>query len=155
MQKQATKLRSVLHEKPKKIKKVLSINLDVEKRIGVVRVNKKRMQADLVTLPTIVESNKCIDKVHLFKTADVSQMLICREESKESNNESLGDSKENKPTQDYPHGIAPPLKNVKRYRFRKIKMNKNTIMQESDIEKEVLWLLRMDNAAVSEKLNPL
>lgn len=138
-------MRNVLQQKPKKIKKVLSINLDVDKRVGVVTVNKKKLHGELVTLPTIVESNKCIDKVHLFKTADISQMLICKEGNKQPVEEPDKDSL----PKVYPHGIAPPFKNVKRYRFRKTKENNNTAMQESDIEKEILWLLRMDNAAVS------
>lgn len=136
----------------------MSIDLNVDKREGVVTVNKKRLKGDLVTLPTIVESNKCMDQVHLFKTADISQMLICKEENKHADDENCNKSSsvttEKNKHKEYSHGITPPLKNVRQFRFRKTKINKNDVMQESDVEKEVLWLLRMDSAAVSIRQSP-
>lgn len=128
-------MRQIFRTKPKKIKKLLAIDLDAESKTGTVRFNKKDLPAKLVQLPTIVESNKTYDKVHLFKTADVLQMLVCGDLIK-------GEGCE------HPHGVAPPLKNVKKRRFRKTQKNKNVDVDEEEVEKELLWLLRMDNEAV-------
>lgn len=38
----------------------------------------------------------------------------------------------------WPHGITPPLKNVRKHRFRKILPNKNT--DDSEIDKEVCFI---------------
>ena len=37
------------------------------------------MSAKLVDLPTIIESQKTIDKKTFYKTADICQLLVCRE----------------------------------------------------------------------------
>lgn len=109
----------------------------MEKKTGTVTFNKKQLPAKLVNLPTVVESNKCYDGVHLFKTADVLQMLVC------------GDLVNKTGTgHDHPHGLAPPLKNVRKKRFRKTQRNRNVDVDEEEVEKELLWLLRMDNEAV-------
>lgn len=102
-----------------------------------MQVGKKLLPAKLVNLPTIIESNKTYDKVHLFKTADVMQMLICDESV----------VKEDKC--EYPHSIAPPLKNVRKKRFRKSQRNRKLEVDEEELEKELMWLMRMDNEAVS------
>ena len=46
-----------------------------------------------------------------------------------------------------PHGIAPPMKNVRKRRFRKTLKKK--YVEAPEIEKEVRRLLRVDNEAVS------
>lgn len=138
LQKQAEKVRQILHKKPKKLKKYFSINLDVDNKTGTIQLGRKLLPAKLVTFPNIVESNKCYDKVHLFKTADVSQMLICETPETIKNNNTF----------DYPHGLTPPLKNVRKKRFRKAQRNKNVEFDEEELEKELLWLIRMDNEAV-------
>lgn len=66
----------------------LSINLDSELRYGEVRLNNQKLHAKVVDLPTIVESYKTADNVNLYKTADISQMLVCSVEPiKEPSNE--------------------------------------------------------------------
>lgn len=142
MQKQATKIRNTLKKKPRKIKKTLSLNLDVESREGTINVRKKRLHAKLVDLPTITESYKTTDKTNLFKTANVSQMLICSKYTPKEINED--DPQAFKHT----HGLTPPLKNVKKCRFRKTLKNSNDVIEAEDVEKEVLLLLRADNEAV-------
>ena len=49
----------------------------------------------------------------------------------------------------YPHGVCPPLKNVRKRRFRKV-LRKN-FAEAPEIEKEVKHLLRVDNEAVDVK----
>lgn len=147
-----------MQTKPKKIKQLLSLNVDPEKGSGTITYKNKNLKAKLVKLPTILESYKSADKVHIFKTADVSHMLVCEEDDKKVGNKVVdlrGDSKESAPGEkgkverEWPHGITPPLKNVKRVRFRKVIQNKSD-GNEAEIEKEVLWLLRMDNSAVRQ-----
>lgn len=110
--------------------------MDVETKKGSVQIGRKHLPAILVTLPTIIESNKTYDSVHLFKTADVTQMLICDE------TDSGGGKFE------YGHGVAAPLKNVRKKRFRKAQRNRNVEVDDEELEKELLWLIRMDNEAV-------
>lgn len=122
-------------------------------RTGIVTLNKKTLNATLVDLPTIVESYKMTDKVNLYKTADICQMLLCKEQSKDVKVEEEDDNKNGstnatKKKYLYPHGITAPLKNCRKFRFRKTLRNKNDIQETADIEKEVLLLLRMDNEAV-------
>lgn len=47
----------------------------------------------------------------------------------------------------WPHGLAPPMKNVRKRRFRKTLKKK--YVEAPEIEKEVRRLLRVDNEAVS------
>lgn len=147
-----------MQTKPKKIKQLLSISVDPEKSSGTITYRNKNLKAKLVKLPTLVESYKSTDKVNIFKTANVSHMLVCEEDEKKVDEE-IVDNKENcnesnsgkkeRVEHQWPHGIAPPLKNVKRTRFRKVIQNKSD-GNEAEVEKEVLWLLRMDNSAVSK-----
>ena len=48
-------------------------------RKGVVEFDGWHMSGKLVDLPTIIESQKTIDKKTFYKTADISQMFICKE----------------------------------------------------------------------------
>lgn len=127
-------------------------------RTGIVFVNKIPLIAVLYDLPTMVESNKMTDKVNLYKTANISQILICGDEndklqtSSDENEPVLNgldkESNVDKKKYAYKHGISPPLKNIRKFRFRKTLHNKTDIQESADIEKEVLLLLRMDNEAV-------
>ncbi|KAI4454458.1 transcription initiation factor tfiid 55 kd subunit-related [Holotrichia oblita] len=141
---QAKIIHKLLKKKPKKIKKHLSIEF-TDLRHAIVKVHRTFLHGIVVDLPTIIESNKTIDGVHLFKTADMCQMLLCQlinEEEKEN---------ESKKLCQYPHGLTPPLKNVKKRRFRKTLRNKDDAEEAADIEKEVLLLLRTDNEAVATR----
>lgn len=137
-----------MHNKPKKLKNMLSITLDKDLREGKVRVNKKTLNAKVLDMPTIIESYKTVDKANLYKSANISQIVVCRKD-KEENKENLVPSNiKEKKKHSFPHGLTPPLKNVSKYRFRKTMQNPNDVLEAEDIEKEVLWLLRSDNEAV-------
>jgi TATA-binding protein-associated factor Taf7 len=108
---------------------------------------------------------KTIDKINLFKVNNLSQMILCSEEPQqmpasrslsqqpststatktledtenETNQSELSKQKSEKMYQ-YPHGILPPLKNVRKRRFRKTKKKK--YMDAPEVEKEVKRLLR-------------
>lgn len=110
---------------------------------------------------------KTVDKVNLYKVNDISQMLLCTEEPPKipeiktppscqpstsadakaiedaeaaAVEESVAKQKREKLYQ-YPHGIVPPLKNVRKRRFRKTKKKK--YMDAPEVEKEVKRLLRL------------
>lgn len=122
---------------------MITLDLDVDSREATITIRKKELKGHLVDLPTVNESYKTTDNVNLFKTANISQMLICSK-AKDVNDDNKIDK--------YPHGITPPLKNVRKCRFRKTLKNPNNPAEFEDIEKEVLLLLRADNEAV--RLNP-
>ena len=84
------------------------------------------------------------------------QMLICKEEDDQTttDEESPVKTKKKDPNKVdkkflWPHGITPPMKNVRRRRFRKTLKKK--YVEAPEIEKEVKRLLRVDNDAVSVK----
>lgn len=65
------------------LKDRLNIQLDTDIRNGVVRFDGWTLSAKIVDLPAIVECHKTLDKKNFYKTADISQMMICKEEADE------------------------------------------------------------------------
>lgn len=117
--------------------------MNPENRFGQLIINENMIPLKLVDLPCILESLKTVDRKLFFKTADIHQMFLSYVPEQNNN------VKENKKDQySYPHGITPPLKNVRINRFRKTMKNKQPL-DGPEIEKEVKWLLKMDNEAVS------
>lgn len=78
----------------------------------------KTWNAKLVDLPCIVESHKTLDNKRLYKTADICQMLLVESQTGNSQSATEGEKFD---IEDYiyPHGITPPLKHVRKRRFRK------------------------------------
>lgn len=146
------------------IKERLFIELNTETRKGRLKFDDETFEARLVDLPCIVESLKTTDKKMFYKTADICQMLVCKTQDDPWNssdeeaikNANANDNKK-KPLKKgeeknnalnkykWPHGLAPPLKNVRRKRFRK--MAKKKIIDYAEIEKEVKQLFRADRDA--------
>lgn len=94
-----------------------------------------------------------MDLKSFYKTADICQMMICKTEPEEPplEEESPNKNKKKDPNKVdkkflWPHGITPPLKNVRKRRFRKTLKKK--YVEAPEIEKEVKRLLRVDNEAV-------
>lgn len=136
------------------LKDRITINIENDMRHGEVRVDHWLMSAKVVDLPTIVESLKTIDGKGFYKTADVCQMLLCKEEDDQTATDEDSPQKTKKKDPNkvekkylWPHGITPPTKNVRRRRFRKTLKKK--YVEAPEIEKEVKRLLRIDNDAVS------
>lgn len=145
------------------IKDRLSVELNTESRKGRIKFDDETFEARLVDLPCIVESLKTIDRKLFYKTADICQMLVCRtqddpwtsdeEEMLKQNETNKKTSKQKKDSDKnsalnkykWPHGLAPPLKNVRRKRFRKVAKKK--IVDYAEIEKEVKQLFRADRDA--------
>lgn len=125
-------------------------------RYGEVRYDQWLMHAKVLDLPTVIESLKSVDLKNFYKTADICQMMICKMEPEELPIEEESPSKNKKKDPNkvdkkflHPHGVTPPLKNVRRRRFRKTLKKK--YVEAPEIEKEVKRLLRVDNEAVSVK----
>lgn len=144
----------------------LFIKFDTDIRHGSLKFDNCSMPARLYDLPTIVESYKTLDRKNFYKTADVSQILICMEDSTTNGSgESIDDLDEEKKKETYdrlfksggsgkreflyPHGITPPLKNVRKRRFRKTLKKK--YVDFSEIEKEVKRLFKFDCEAIESK----
>ncbi|XP_060874714.1 transcription initiation factor TFIID subunit 7-like [Metopolophium dirhodum] len=141
----------------KDAKEQLSIKLENDIRKGEVIIGNHRLFAKVVDLPTIIEGQKTIDNKTVYKTADICQMIICKENeefllSDEDEKTKVFKKKEpNKVDKKYlwPHGVTPPLKNVRKRRFRKTLRKK--YVEAPEIEKEVKYLLKSDSEALSVK----
>lgn len=141
----------------KDAKEQLSIKLENDIRKGEVKIGNHHLYAKVVDLPTIIEGQKTIDNKTVYKTADICQMIICKENkdfllSDEDDKTKVLKKKEpNKVDKKYlwPHGITPPLKNVRKRRFRKTLRKK--YVEAPEIEKEVKYLLKSDSEALSVK----
>ncbi|ORY91940.1 TAFII55 protein conserved region-domain-containing protein [Syncephalastrum racemosum] len=115
-----------------------------DNRRGAFYADGKKYDATLVDLPTIIESQKTLDKKQFFKVADISQMLLIENASKENNthNSTAQMNVANDPYT-FNHGLTPPLKHVRKRRFRK-KLSKRAI---EEVEREVERLLEVDATA--------
>ena len=82
-----------------------------------MRIRRNLYGAKLVDLPTIVESSKTLDRKSLYKTADICQMLIIGDPIQYEDTILAYPSKPSDYI--YPHGITPPLRWVRKRRFRK------------------------------------
>jgi len=132
------------------LKDKLLIELSPDSRHGKVTYGGYVFNAKLVDLPCIIESLKTIDRKTFYKTADVCQMLLCTNDDDEISIEADNVKKKEKDKRYlWNHGICPPLKNVRKKRFRKVLTKK--YQEQPDIEKEVKRLFRMDNEAIDIK----
>ena len=144
----AASLKAVVQSGVLNLKDRLSIQIDQDMRHGTLRFDGWTMPAKIVDLPCVIESHKTLDKKNFYKTADICQLMVCRNEMDDvdptDNQEKL-----NKDGKDRrficPHGITPPLKNVRKKRFRKTLKKK--VVDVPEIEKEVKRLFRTDNEA--------
>uniref|UniRef100_A0ABD2XDV2 TAFII55 protein conserved region domain-containing protein n=1 Tax=Trichogramma kaykai TaxID=54128 RepID=A0ABD2XDV2_9HYME len=139
----------------------LGIKMEYDLRHAEVRFDDNMFEAKVVDLPTIVESLKTLDSKNFYKTADICQLLICKKKDEASNsfdktskfyNESKSILKEemkdpSKVDKEFlwPDGITPPLKDVRKKRFRKIKKNPS---RPPGIDEEVIRLLASDEGAI-------
>jgi transcription initiation factor TFIID subunit 7 len=80
--------------------------------------------AKLVDLPTIVEASKTLDRKAVYKAGDICQMLLLGEQI--SNEETIFAHPTKPSDYVFPHGLTPPLRNVRKRRFRKRISNKAT-----------------------------
>ncbi|TFK83504.1 hypothetical protein K466DRAFT_665789 [Polyporus arcularius HHB13444] len=147
-------------EKLRKMVQAREVSDDVwfkfkDSRRAVFHIGNNTYSSKLVDLPCIIESQKTLDNKQMFKVADICQMLLV--EDKIPNEEALSSRGGfNIDEFIYPHGITPPLKHVRKRRFRK-RVNRRTI---ETVEQEVERLLEADAMAsevkydVLENVNP-
>ncbi|PVU98715.1 hypothetical protein BB559_001321 [Furculomyces boomerangus] len=116
----------------------------VSNRKAVFRFDEKLYNATLVDLPTMTESYRTTDKKQLLKVADICQMLLVQDLV-----ESVDDPIIYEPLSQrdvvFPNGLAPPLSDVARQRFRQ----RISYAKVNYLENEVLRLLEEDEKAIS------
>lgn len=150
-------LRELIQSGANNLKDRLSIRIESDMRTGEVRLDHMLLHAKVVDFPTIIESLKTMDNKTFYKTADICQMLLCKEDDDQTtttDEELPSKAKKKDPNRVdkkylYPHGLTPPMKNVRKRRFRKTLKKK--YVEAPEIEKEVKRLLRVDNEAVNVK----
>ena len=115
-------------------------------RRALVKVGKQRYAATLVDLPCIVEGLKSWDRKTWYKGADICQILLVLGpvEGEEQCMEYPLPTDVNPKTWQYAHGLTPPMRNVRKRRFRK--RASNTQIQE--VEDIVDRLLAADEESV-------
>lgn len=150
----AVELRRLLRSGAMNIKDRLSIQLENDMRHTTIRFDNWVYPGKIMDLPSILESLKTIDKKTCYKTADICQIMIAKEEEEVPTTEDEESPKKEEKDRTKaekknlcPHGISPSLKNVRKRRFRKTLKKK--YVDAPEIEKEVKRLFRVDNEAVS------
>ncbi|KAH9387504.1 transcription initiation factor TFIID subunit 7 [Nematocida major] len=109
-------------------------------REGTLTYENKAYPGIIADLPCIIESHKTLDNRQFIKTADISKILIFSEDK----------ARAEKASEEGPlSGITPPMRYVKRRRFRK-RLTKVPIIEE--IEREVNGLMQRDKEAVKVDL---
>uniref|UniRef100_A0A2K6T3N2 TATA-box binding protein associated factor 7 like n=1 Tax=Saimiri boliviensis boliviensis TaxID=39432 RepID=A0A2K6T3N2_SAIBB len=169
----ASAVRNLIRSQSVDIKDKLKIDLSPDRRHAVVEVEDVQLAGKLVDLPCVTESLKTHDKETFYKTADISQMLVCTadgdlhpspEEPAASTDPNVirKNEREREKKGVWKHGITPPLKNVRKKRFRKTKrkvpdvkemeeISSTENTESPDVEKEVRRLLHSDAEAVSTR----
>jgi transcription initiation factor TFIID subunit 7 len=117
-----------------------------DSRRAAFKINGVTYASKLVDLPNIIESQKTFDNRHLFKVADISQMLVVEKPVKDESTI----TRESLRIDDYiwPHGITPPLRHVRKRRFRK-RLSRQTI---EVVEEQVEDLLKLDAEAENTQI---
>ncbi|PGH05909.1 transcription initiation factor TFIID subunit 7 [Blastomyces parvus] len=116
-------------------------------RRAVLTIRGRIYAASLVDLPCIIEAMKSWDRRGWYKSADICQMLLVlgRVNSEEEARTYPLPKDVDESTFQYAHGITPPLRWVRKRRFRK-RISNRTI---EAVELEVARLLKEDTAAES------
>ncbi|EEQ85377.2 hypothetical protein RJZ56_001835 [Blastomyces dermatitidis] len=116
-------------------------------RRSVLTIRGRIYAASLVDLPCIIEGMKSWDRRGWYKSADICQMLLVlgRVNSEEEARTYPLPKDVDESTFQYAHGITPPLRWVRKRRFRK-RISNRTI---EAVELEVARLLKEDKAAES------
>ncbi|NP_001129349.1 transcription initiation factor TFIID subunit 7-like [Rattus norvegicus] len=170
----AMRAMSLRHEESHEIEEQFILRLPpvTDGHHAVVQVENVSLPAKLVNLPCVIGSLKTVDRKTFYQTADISQMLVCSPEGEPHSSPeepviSTGptvtghiEGKAEKKKYNWKHGITPPLKNVRKKRFRKTtkklpdvkqmdEINFSEYTQSPSVEKEVKRLLCSDAEAVS------
>lgn len=115
-------------------------------RRATVTVRGRMYAATLVDLPCVIEAMKSWDRRAWYKTADICQMLLVLgpvKSEEEARNYPLPKDVDQSSFQ-YAHGLTPPMRWVRKRRFRK-RISNRTI---EAVELEVARLMREDASAI-------
>ncbi|KAJ5555816.1 hypothetical protein N7461_004286 [Penicillium sp. DV-2018c] len=120
-----------------------------EGRRAILKVRDKQYAAALVDLPCVIEGMKSWDRRGWYKSADICQMLLVLgrvNSDQEAMEYPLPAEVEcpDEKTLQYPHGLAPPLRWVRKRRFRD-RVSTRTIEQ---VEKAVEELMAQDETSI-------
>lgn len=122
-------------------------------RRAVVTINGRHYAACMVDLPCVIEAMKSwFPKSGWIKSADICQMLIvlgpiqAEEEALTYPLPGVGKGELDEKTFQYAHGLTPPMRWVRRRRFRR-RISVRTVME---VEEEVERLLQADEEAEGE-----
>lgn len=169
---QASTVREIIRSGNAAMKDKLKIDLNPDSRQAIVQVDNVSLSARVVDLPCVIESLKTHDRKTFYKTADISQMLLCSAEgdlhsspeepaASSAGAAATGNKGEAEKKYIWKHGITPPLKNVRKRRFRKPTKKPSDPKQSDEscsdytnseeVEKEVKRLLRSDAEAISSR----
>ncbi|CAI4226070.1 unnamed protein product [Auanema sp. JU1783] len=155
----ASKIDGMLDDQQNAVKEDLAIQFTTpDMRHATVRVGQHLLNAKVHDLPCISEVMKTIDRKNFFKVTDLSQIMVCSTGTSQIENttnalttetttEARSNTKKEVKQWQYPHGLTPPMKSVRRRRFRKTKKKK--YMDAPEVEKELKKLLRADLDAES------
>lgn len=118
-------------------------------RRATITIRGRMYAALLVDLPCIIEAMKSWEKKSWWKSADICQMLLvlgqCKNEDEALNYPLPGRKGElDEKTWAYAHGLTPPMRWVRKRRFRK----RISVKAVEEDEREVERLLRADEECV-------
>ncbi|KAM3723654.1 Transcription initiation factor TFIID subunit [Dirofilaria immitis] len=130
----------------------LAISFQPDMRNVTIQFQQQIMSAKLFDLPCVVEVMKTIDKKNVYKVADATQIMICSYDLQPTT-ETFIQNDTSKSKRDrmwqWPHGLTPPMKSIRKRRFRKTKKKK--YMDAPEVERELKRLLRADIEATSSR----
>ncbi|KAM5290994.1 transcription initiation factor TFIID subunit 7-like [Glossophaga mutica] len=140
----AATVREMIHSGSVAMKDKLKIDLSSDGHHATVEVKDVSLTAKMVDLPCTIGSLKTLDNKIFYKTADVSQMLVCTAdgdlhsspEEPVTSTDLKGIKKNEKARQkkySWKHGITPPLKNVRKKRFRKTTKKRDDFKQVEEV----------------------
>ncbi|PAA53967.1 hypothetical protein BOX15_Mlig026986g9, partial [Macrostomum lignano] len=143
----------------------LSLEARQDLRSFTLTYDGETLPGRLVDLPCIVEGLKTADSRTFYKVANITQMLMCGEDAAsalQTLQRSSGSRRRRSASasatvtataeermHQWDHGLTPPLRNVRRRRFRRVLRNRSMDMPE--LEKEVKRLLKNDMEAADVK----
>jgi transcription initiation factor TFIID subunit 7 len=125
--------------------------LDRHGRRSVITIQGRKYAAAMVDLPCIIEGMKSWDKKGWIKSADICQMLLVlgRIQSDEDAQTYNLPADVNPKTNQYAHGITPPMRWVRKRRFART--NRTQVSDIEAVERKVNQLLQEDAAALHVK----
>lgn len=129
----------------------LQVTFSEDVRQVQVKLEDKLLYGKLVDLPCIVEVNKTFDSKTVYKCGNIGQMLVCTEEPPDRPIEVLSEltlkqRRQYEKRHLWKHGLTPPLKNVRKKRFRRTAQKK--LIDSPEVENELKRLLKEDLEAI-------